>query len=164
MRFHDPSDVDFMMELSSDPEVTRFTGDGPIARREDALARIANLQRQAATGFGRMVVLDRESGERLGWCGLKNLADEKQVDLGYRFFRRHWGKGYATESSRVALAHGFTELALSRIVATVSDGNVASERVMKKLGFVSTGRAVIDGDEGPAFLLTREAWQATLGV
>ena len=95
MRFHDPTDVAFMMELNADPEVTRFTGDGPVASEKEARSRIARLQHQAASRSGRMVVLDRANGERLGWCGLKQLEDG-QVDLGYRFFRRHWGKGYAT--------------------------------------------------------------------
>ncbi len=93
------------------------------------------------------------------WCGLKRLADD-QVVLGYRFFRRHWGKGYATEASRAALGFGFGELALPRVVALVAEENVASLRVMQKLGFRSIGPSVIDGDSGPGFELTREEWSA----
>ncbi len=162
MRFHDLTDVAFMQELNLDPEVTRFTGDGPVADETEARSRIARLETQAAARMGRMVVLDRESGERLGWCGLKDLVDEGQVDLGYRFFRRHWGKGYATEASAASLAFGFGELALPRIVALVSEGNVASLRVIEKLGLRSIGRAIIDGDSGLGFELTRDEWLASL--
>lgn len=158
MRFHDPTDAPFMVQLNSDPEVTRFTGDGPVDDEAEARSRIARLSLQSAARMGRMVVLDRGTGERLGWCGLKDLPDERQVDLGYRFFRRHWGKGYATESSRAALAFGFGELGLPRVVALVAAENVASLRVMQKLGFRSIGPSVIDGDSGPGYELTRDAW------
>ena len=161
MRFHDLTDVAFMLALNVDPEVTRFTGDGPVVDEAEARSRIARLQVQAEARMGRMVVLDRASGERLGWCGLKALTDEGQVDLGYRFFRRHWGKGYATEASRAALSFGFGELALPRIVALVAAENAASLRVMQKLGFRSIGLSTIDGDTGLGFELTREQWLAS---
>ncbi len=160
MRFHDLTDVAFMRELNLDPEVTRFTGDGPVADEAEARSRIARLQTQAAARMGRMVVLDRESGERLGWCGLKDLSDEGQVDLGYRFLRYHWGKGYATEASRASLAFGFGELALPRVVALVAAENMASLRVLEKLGFRSIGPSIIDGDSGQGFELTRGEWLA----
>jgi RimJ/RimL family protein N-acetyltransferase len=158
LRFHDLEDLRFMLELNADPEVTRFTGDGPVSGEEEARANLERLERQAQARFGRMVVLDRESGERLGWCGLKHLEGEGQVDLGYRFLRRHWGKGYATEAARASLAFGFEELALTRVVAGVAEGNVASLGVLRKLGFRSVGAATIDGEVLPAFELTREAW------
>jgi RimJ/RimL family protein N-acetyltransferase len=163
MRFHDVTDVPFMLELNADPEVTRFTGDGPVVDDAEARSRIANLHRQAQARLGRMVVLDRASGERLGWCGLK-LLEEGVVDLGYRFFRRHWGKGFATEASRASLAFGFTELGLARIIATVDPGNTASLRVMQKLGFRSTGPSLIHDEPGQGFELLSAEWLAAASL
>ena len=45
--------------------------------------------------MGRFIVLNRHTGERLGWCGLKPIEAESQTaDLGYRFMRRWWGQGF----------------------------------------------------------------------
>ncbi len=55
------------------------------------------------------------------------------MELGYRYVRRHWGNGYATEAGRAMLRRGFEELGLPQIVAIVRPENTASDRVLNKL-------------------------------
>ena len=70
----------------------------------------------------------------IGFCGLKYLPEEDEVDLGYRFVKAYWGMGLATESGKAALDYGFNELGLKRIIALALADNVGSIRVMEKLG------------------------------
>jgi ribosomal-protein-alanine N-acetyltransferase len=134
---HDESDIPFMIALNTDSEVDRYVGDGPLDHAL-ALTIIGRLQEQRAHGTGRLVVLERSTGERIGWCGLKRMADG-EVDLGYRFLRRCWGRGFASEASRACLTHGFEVLGLPRIVAETDRRNVRSIRLLERLGFSRAG-------------------------
>ena len=57
------------------------------------------------------------------------------MDLGYRFMKRYWGQGIATEAGQACLHLGFDVLALPRIIALVLPENKASIRVLEKLAF-----------------------------
>jgi RimJ/RimL family protein N-acetyltransferase len=137
---HDESDVDFMVALNADPDVGKFIGEAPLdAQRARQLVHV--LQRQLEERqMARLVVLDRSTGQRLGWCGLKWMESLGAADLGYRFFKNQWGKGYATEASRACLRHGFEDLGLPRIVAEAHRDNARSLRVLEKLGFKRCGQ------------------------
>jgi RimJ/RimL family protein N-acetyltransferase len=140
LRPHALSDVPFLMELNSDVEVVRYTGDAAFADEAEARAIAERLMRQfEARRMGRLIVLDRKSGEALGWCGLKWHEDAQVADLGYRLARKHWGKGYATEAGAACVRYAFEVLGLPRLVAHAVPENAASVRVLEKLGFRRTG-------------------------
>jgi [ribosomal protein S5]-alanine N-acetyltransferase len=154
LRPHRPSDVPFMMQLNSDPEVVRYTGDAAFASDDEARAVVARLARQFEDyRMGRFIVSDRETGEKLGWCGLRWHDDHGVADLGYRFFRKHWGRGYATEAAAACIRYAVEELLLSRLVAHAMLENVASVRVLEKLGFRRTGPTVFKGLAAEGFEL-----------
>ncbi len=146
LRPHRLEDVPFMVSLNSDPEVVRYTGDVPFERDEQAEQVIRSLMRQyEERKMGRFVVVDLETGERVGWCGLRWFPEERFVDLGYRLFRAHWGRGIATETGQACLDYGFGALGLERIVAYADADNVASVRVLGKLGFSRLGTSTALG-------------------
>lgn len=137
-----------MWALNSDPQVLRYTGDAPFTDLSDAERIVAFVQAQYREyGMGRWVVERRDNGEVLGWCGLKRLPETMEVDLGYRFFRRHWGQGYATEAGAACLQYGFDSLGLERIVGRVMPDNTASVRVLEKLGMRRVGLEM-EGNDG----------------
>ena len=147
MRPHRPDDVDFMIALNADPEVVRYTGDVAFTERSEAEAVVASLEQQyRERRLGRFVVLDRHTGERLGWCGLRWFEQEGGADLGFRFFRAVWGRGYATEAGRAYLDYG-AALGVPRIFANAIPSNIGSVRVLEKLGFRRTGTFDADGFE-----------------
>lgn len=148
LREFTPDDAAQMYQLNLDPEVIRYTGDGPfasVATARDFLSRYDVYQRY---GMGRLAVLRREDEQWLGWCGLKYHPDQEAVDLGFRFFRRFWGQGYATESGRACLEYGFQMLELHEIIAHVVKVNIGSVRVLEKLGFSNWRPFDLDGMEG----------------
>jgi ribosomal-protein-alanine N-acetyltransferase len=66
--------------------------------------------------------------------GPPRLDNTPEIEVGYLFAADCWGKAYATEAARAALDYGFTELDLDRIVAITRPENLASQRVLEKIG------------------------------
>lgn len=156
MRPHHPTDADFMIRLNADPAVVRYTGDGPLDQ-PTALAIVSALQQQyAERRMGRFVLTERETGEPVGWCGLKWHPEEDAADLGYRLLRDRWGRGYATEAGRACLQYGRETLNLQNIIARVVPENTASVRVLQKLGFVRVRPTVCDGWAADLYRLPNE--------
>lgn len=129
-----PEDGAALFELNNDPEVIRYTGDGPFESVEAATRFLEKYDAYPRYGMGRWLVERKEDQAVLGWCGLKFLPDENQVDLGYRFFRKYWGKGYATETARHCVDFGFERLHLDRIIGRSAIANMASVHVLEKCG------------------------------
>ncbi len=133
-------DAYHLFELNSDPQVTRYTGDPadptPSASLRVIHERIRPQFQQYKMGRFATTLKD---GTFLGWCGLRYFPQNKEVDLGYRFHRRYWGQGYATEASAAALNYGFETLGLQKIIAKAMPENTASLKVMQKLGMTFRG-------------------------
>ena len=123
--------------LNADPLVTEFLP-GPLSRaRSDALAdRIA--AHFAAHGFGLWAIEVPGQVPFAGFVGLAVPAFEAAftpcVEVGWRLASACWGRGYATEGARAALAFGFARLGLAEIVSFTVPANVRSRRVMERLG------------------------------
>lgn len=127
------SDSKHFFDLNSDPEVLKYTGDEPFLSISEAELFLKNYTDYKVNGFGRWAVISKESGEFVGWCGLK-LNEEEFIDLGFRFYRKEWGKGYATESAKASLEYGFKNLNIDEIIGRASFENGASVKVLEKLG------------------------------
>lgn len=135
LRPYRPDDVAAMFAVFGDPEVMRYSQSGADPTVEATSIRIQKLiEHQVRFGFSLWVAEDRSSGEILGDCGLKQLEEGPAIEVGYRFARSSWGRGYATEAAAASVHYGFTTLGLERIVAVVEPPNVASLRVLEKVG------------------------------
>lgn len=128
-----PSDAEIFFELNADPEVMKYTGDVAFPSILKAEHFLKNYSDYRNNGFGRWAVILKNSNKFLGWCGLK-LNEENLIDLGFRFFRNEWGKGYATESANASLEYGFNHLNIDEIIGRDSQDNKASIKVLKKSG------------------------------
>lgn len=129
-----PDDAQFAFDLNNDPEVVRYTGDGPFESLEEARTFLENYSDYQRNGFGRWGVELKETGQLIGWCGLKRDRETGEVDLGYRFFRQSWNNGYATEAGQACLKVA-PSFEISEIIARADKANPASWRIMEKLGF-----------------------------
>lgn len=149
-------DAPFLYELNSDEEVMRYTGDFAFkdleAARNFATDYVSNLQGQFALyKMGRMAVIRKEDNAFLGWSGLKKNVTDGYVDIGYRFMKKYWGKGYATESGLEVLRHAFQDHNLDYLVAHVHEMNSGSQIVARKLGMIVNHRFLWDGREPARF-------------
>ncbi len=128
-------DLDALAAIRSDAEVMRYIGAGlPQSRETTRLFIEKNSVRWAARGLGLSAVEFKGREGLLGWCGLAPLEETEEVEVGYGFAREHWGQGLATEAAYAALGYGFETLALDEIAAVAYPENLASRRVMEKLG------------------------------
>lgn len=147
-------DLEGWHAISGDAERTWF-GE-TRSSLEDARANLEKHARhQEEHGFALWVVELRKSGEVIGVTGLTHLAEGPEVEVGYRFLEGCWGKGYATEAARAAIAFGFDELGLERIVAVTEPGNRASRRVMEKCGLTFVGVTMYDGRPHVKYAIAR---------
>jgi ribosomal-protein-alanine N-acetyltransferase len=85
-------------------------------------------------GYGWWAVeLDAEAG-LIGWAGLQYLSDTDETEVAYLLEKTYWGQGLATQAAKAGVQFGFDELALACIVGIVHPQNIASQRVLEKLG------------------------------
>lgn len=127
-------DALWFKELNDDPEVLQYTGDQPFATIQMAASFLSAYDEYEKHGFGRWSVWLKESNEPIGWCGLK-YNEEEQIDLGFRFFKKYWNKGYATEAAIAAVQYGFEDLHIIHVVGRTSELNKGGQRVLEKSGF-----------------------------
>jgi ribosomal-protein-alanine N-acetyltransferase len=123
--------------MIGDPKVMEFLG--PLQARTEAVAAIARIRAHFAEhGFGWWAVEAPRVAPFIGWIGLAVPRFEAPfmpaVEVGWRLASAHWGRGYATEGARAALAFGFGQLDLEEIVAFTVPANARSLRVMERLG------------------------------
>jgi RimJ/RimL family protein N-acetyltransferase len=120
--------------MNEDWDCIKYTGDKAFENLEEAEHLIKNYGHYQKYGFGRWTVLDKISGEFLGWCGLKYDQNLDETDIGFRFFEEHWNKGLATESAKACINFGFENLNLKSIVGRAMSENIASIKVLEKIG------------------------------
>ena|ERR1041384_2190847 len=110
------ADAQEMVLLNSDPDVIKYTGDIPFKNITEAEQLISNYDHYRKYKMGRWSVFMKDTNEYMGWCGLKYLEDLNEVDIGYRFHKKYWGRGYATEASAACLKYGLEKLNLKRMI------------------------------------------------
>lgn len=130
-------DIEPSYAMNLDAEVSKYTGDGGIVTKEEIERRIIEdvFGDYEKHGFGRLAVELKGRNKFIGFTGLKYLEDMGEVDLGYRFMKKYWGKGIATESAKACVNLGFETLGLKKMIAIVLPENSSSIRVLEKLNF-----------------------------
>ena len=160
MREWTPDDAHFLYELNLDPEVIRYTGDAPFGSETESRNFIMAYDHYRRWGYGRWLCVEKNTGQAVGWCGLKNQVEELGiVDLGYRFSRNHWGKGFATEAAREVIRFGFEKLGIPVITARVAIGNDASVAVIMKCGMKKIKEDLCEHHPANWYALEKTAWE-----
>ena len=141
------ADADHLYDLDNDPEVMRYIYSGAPTPREVILNDLLPVflrydEGRPGLGFWAAVgKTEATAGEFLGWFSFRPSRDVPgQVILGYRLRRAAWGQGYATEGARALIDKGFSEWGVRRVVATTYEHNLASRRVMEKVGMALVRR------------------------
>ncbi|HEU4687056.1 MAG TPA: GNAT family N-acetyltransferase [Vicinamibacterales bacterium] len=155
-------DLDWLTELYSDPEVTRYLGGIRDRTKSEELLRTRILgYYDEHPGLGIWMTVERETGACVGFHLLNHIRGESIVQTGFTLRKSAWGKGFATEMGLAVLRYGFTDLELPRIAGMASLRNHASQRVLAKIGLERRGeRAFPHPDyapEGPMAWFERDA-------
>jgi RimJ/RimL family protein N-acetyltransferase len=161
------ADADDLFDLHSNAYVLRYWDAPPWSDRGRADTFITASRQMADEGTGARLAVDRvRGGTFIGWCGLQRWnPDYRSASLGYCYDDAAWGHGYATEAARALLQWGFDTLDMNRVQAEVDTRNVASARVLEKLGFVREGMlredCIVNGEVSDSWVygLLRREWR-----
>ena len=139
-------DARLIYELNLGPDVTRYTHD-PVKDLGHATEILEKtiIPQYALYNHGRWAVHLKPTLDFLGWCGLKYRIELNEIDLGYRFKKEFWGKGFATESAYASIKYGFEKIGLQRIVGRAEIDNIGSWKVLEKCGMNYIGDDEVDG-------------------
>ena len=142
LKEYELGDHDLMYDLDSDPEVVKHVG----GKQNDYQLYIKAINRYIAFykenhGCGYYKVYLKENPtEYVGWYHLRPEKEEpnnfKMLEVGYRFKKKCWNKGLATEGTLALVKKSFEDLAVDMVTAKTSKLNIASQRVMQKSGMI----------------------------
>jgi [ribosomal protein S5]-alanine N-acetyltransferase len=131
------SDNDSMFAIYGNPDVTKWMGDGTTLTRELCEKWIAvSLRNYATKGFGASAVIEKDTGEFIGCCGIVYDPERQEPEIIYAFHPTSWGKGYASELVPEMLKYGLDQCGLPYVLATIHFENTASQRIVEKAGMV----------------------------
>lgn len=121
-----------IFEITSDRQVTKYTFWNTHQSIEDTEKFISYLKSPDIVAWA--IVL-KESEQVIGYCFFHSLnAAHRKAEIAFGISREYWSQGYATEAAREVINYGFTEGNLKRIEGTCMLDNLASSRVLEKLG------------------------------
>jgi [ribosomal protein S5]-alanine N-acetyltransferase len=140
LRRMEMSDVDDLMGIFSDPVAMRYYPSTKTRREAKDWVRWT-LSSYRDHGFGQWVAILKDSGEFAGQCGLtiQEVEGKEEVEIGYLFLRKFWGRGLATEAAMASRDHGFHTLGYGRLVSLIDPRNLPSRRVAEKVGLTLEG-------------------------
>ena len=165
-------DLGFTLDHINTAAVMRHLG-GVRDRAKVAAGFSDGLEAFARDGFGYFTILLRESGVRVGKCGLSGMSADPapaaldgQIEIGWSLAEPYWGKGYASEAARAVIDFFFTKGAAPVLYSQTSETNRASTRMMARLGFarcaeldyVDPGYPALDNPT-TVYRLDRESWE-----
>ncbi len=160
------ADADDLFALQSDAYVLRYWDSPPWTDRTLVARFMAGCQQMAEDGSGARVAIERTADHAfIGWCTFNGWnLDFRSASLGYCLNQVAWGHGYATEAARALLQWAFDTLDLNRVQSETDTRNVASARVLEKLGFELEGTlredCIVNGDVSDSWVygLLRRDW------
>jgi len=131
------SDREPFAAMNADPRVMQFMP--TILTHEESAAVSERIEAHFREhGFGLFAAELRETGAFIGYIGISVPSFHAKftpcVEIGWRLAAEHWGRGLATEGARAVLRYGFETLGLEEVVSFTVPANLASRRVMEKIG------------------------------
>jgi RimJ/RimL family protein N-acetyltransferase len=152
-----PDDFDDLFRLYSDMEVMKYLS--PRTKEQTQASLNKHIQHWQQHNLGMWAVVDKDNGKIIGRCGLGFLDNTPEVELGYVFDKSYWNIGIGTEAAIATLKYGFEEVKLNRIVAIAHPQNIASVRVIQKVGMKYEKNARFYNVDVVYYAVNKEAWQ-----
>lgn len=147
LRWLREDDFDEYAKMCRDPEVMRFLG-GTLTTEIEVWRQMASIMGHwYFRGYGIWAVEEKSTGKMVGRIGCLYPIGWPAFELGWTLSRESWGKGYATEGARRALAYAFNELDRDHVISLIVPDNVASIRVAERLGEKVEGQTELLGKE-----------------
>ena len=157
-------DFSAIAAMDSDPRVMRYLClKSPVPSYEQALEEVHSiLDLRAPSGGGTWAITCRTTQTFFGWVWVVLLGDVPYIDLGYRLAPKFWGHGYATEAGRQVAHHAFLDLGIPHLTALIHPLNLASARVVEKVGLSLTGTVDTFGTALDRYAVSRARYMGSV--
>ncbi len=133
------SDFDDIWKMRNDDDVTVFTGGKTKLTRDEAYKRHVKRCEMLVDSPKEYAVVLKESSDYIGYCGFQYCSVLDGIEILYGYAKEYWGNGYAIEAAKAVLDFGIAELKYEEVVAAVNYDNVASDKVLIKIGMEFCG-------------------------
>jgi len=135
------TDADAIFDIFSNQDVMKYAGRLPITTQDEALEFIDRMQKRFENRAGiRWGITRHDDDTVMGTCSFHHFISEHRcVETGYDLNRAYWGQGIQIECMPAVLGFGFQDLGVERIEAIIDDANIASKKLLLKLGFTYEG-------------------------
>lgn len=159
MRHLNISDAAFIVELLNSEGWLEYIGDRNVRTAEEAEAYLLNgpIKSYEENGYGLTLVSLKDGNIPIGVCGLLKRDYLETADLGFAFLSKYIGLGYGYESASAVLAYAHDKLNISSVFAFTVPQNVASIKLLEKLGFRFERVFRMPGEEEELLLYNKSA-------
>jgi len=156
VRHYTEADADNFFLLNGDPLVMRYIR--PVKSREQTDLFLTEVIQYSKNNpaYGRMAVYEKQSGIFVGSFAIIPLEGTIHMQIGYSLLPPYWGKGFATELTKAGLKYVFTQTNLEEIFGVTESGNIDSQKVLLKSGFVWHSSVMEETKELYRFLLLKK--------
>ncbi len=158
LRPYEARDLDHIVALYADPEVTAYTKLGRRSAEQSERILAGYVADWQSLGLGMRALFLKPARAYVGEFGLFVHRQAGAMALRYALAKDCWGRGLATEAARATLDDAFGAKRLARVVSVVQTVNVASLRIMERLGFEVERRAMDGDSEIIVYSLSRAQW------
>lgn len=147
LRDFQQEDLHQLAPILAKPQVMEFSPTGILSVSQVQAKIDSFITSYKEFGFGKWAVIFKESNKLIGYCGIAveqiDKVDEREI--GYRLDPEFWGRGLATEAASTTIQYGFEQLKFPYILGIVERENVASVRVLEKLGMKYNRETIFHG-------------------
>lgn len=145
----DKDDAAFILELMNTPLWIKNIGDRNVKTVKEAENYIKEkaLPQLEKYGYGNNVIVRTKDQTKLGTCGLYHREDREDPDIGFAFLPNFIGKGYAFEAAQRLMIAAKESYGLSELSAYTLDTNLASKKLLERLGFSAKGLSRLPNNE-----------------
>lgn len=161
--WREETDFETYAAMMADPEVMRYLIGQPAPRFEAWRSMAVMVGHWTLRGFGHWAVEERATGRFIGRLGFLYPAGWPDFEIGWTLARENWGKGFATEGARRALAYAFDELGRDHVISLIHPDNAASIGVATKLGETLEGETDLMGLQVQVYGVSRKRFAEVSG-
>lgn len=138
LRRFDETDYDAIFAMRSNAQFMRFIKTIETYEQSTAWVKMVS-DYWDSRNFGYWATVERATNQTIGWCGVWNLAETGEPEIGFAVAPAFWGKGYAVEAAQFAVDYSFESRGAQTVCAVTRPDNLASRRVMGKIGMRFAG-------------------------
>ncbi|MCI2104996.1 MAG: GNAT family N-acetyltransferase [Sphaerochaeta sp.] len=138
------TDLPALCAIIQDP-LTMYAYEGPMSDEETRGWMKRQQDRYHNDGFGLWAVVQKESGNMIGQCGLswqETDTTDQILEIGYLFNRLFWHQGYAIEAAAACKQYAFGTLQMEEVYSLIRDTNLPSMNVAIRNGMLVRRRFI----------------------